>query len=114
MNEPMKISELNKITVDDLVVIPTKALQAFQITLEDAIERRKEQDKSEFLEKVTKMADESGVVLDEILLSPPRKMPIIRFRNPDEPSQGWSGRGRKPNWLLALIESGRSIEEFEV
>ncbi|MDQ7091411.1 MAG: H-NS histone family protein [Methylococcales bacterium] len=110
----MKISELNKITVDDLVVIPTKALQGFLITLNDAIERRKEQDKNEFLEKVAVLANESGVVLDEVLLSPPRRMPTIRYRNPDEPSQGWSGRGRKPNWLLALIASGRKIEEFEV
>jgi hypothetical protein len=29
----MKISEVSKITVDDLVFIPTKALQAFQINL---------------------------------------------------------------------------------
>ncbi len=110
----MKISELNKITIDDLVIIPTKALEGFQITLNDAIERRKEKDKNEFLEKLAILADESGVVLEEILLSPPRRSPTIRYRNPDDLSQGWSGRGRKPNWLLALIETGRTIKEFEV
>lgn len=111
----MKISELNKITVNDLVVIPTKSLQDFQIILSDAIERRKEQDKNELLEKFSALANEAGIVLDELLLSSPKKIPsVIKYRNPDNPSQSWTGRGRKPNWMLALIELGRDAAEFEV
>ena len=110
----MKIVDLNKITVDDLVAIPSKALLGFQITLNDAIERRKELDKTEFREKVISLATELGVPMEEVLLTPLRKVPNIKYRNPDNPTQGWSGRGRKPNWLLALIETGKSIDEFEI
>src|ERR1700675_1072658 len=30
-----------------------------------------------------------------------------KFRNPDNPSETWSGRGRQPRWLTAQIESGK-------
>ncbi|NOQ35062.1 MAG: H-NS histone family protein [Methylococcaceae bacterium] len=110
----MKASDLKKLSIEDLITLSSKDLVIFQMTLNDAIERRKDQDKSDFMDKVATLATESGFALEEVLLTPPRKTPSIKYRNPEEPTQGWSGRGRKPNWLLALIESGRSIEEFEV
>lgn len=110
----MKASDLNKLTVEDLLTVSSKELLSFQITLTDAIERRREQDKSDFLDKVASLATESGFALEEVLLTPPRRTPSIRYRNPEEPTQGWSGRGRKPNWLLNYLEAGRSLKEFEV
>lgn len=38
----------------------------------------------------------------------------IKYRNPDNPSEKWTGRGMKPKWLRELIEQGRKLEEFEV
>ena len=37
-----------------------------------------------------------------------------RFRNPDDPSQTWSGRGRQPRWLTAQLRSGKRIEDFRI
>lgn len=110
----MDISNLTQLTVDDLVSVSSKDLLALQITLNDAIDRRREQDKSDFLDKVATLASESGFALEEVLLTPPRKTPSIKYRNPDDLTQGWSGRGRKPNWLLALLDSGKTLEDFEV
>lgn len=36
-----------------------------------------------------------------------------KYRNPAT-GDTWSGRGLKPNWLRAAIESGRKIEDFAV
>ena len=35
----------------------------------------------------------------------PRVLP--KFRNPLEPSETWSGRGKKPRWMTKLLKSGR-------
>ncbi|MCK5728135.1 MAG: H-NS histone family protein [Methylococcales bacterium] len=110
----MKLSALNKMTTQDFVEIPLKDLQNIQITINDAITRRKEQDRNDIINKMTRIANESGFALEEILASSSKKTSTIRYRNPDNPTQGWSGRGRKPNWLLALVDSGRGIEEFEI
>ena len=37
-----------------------------------------------------------------------------KFRNPDEPSQTWTGRGKQPRWLAAQLRSGRRIEDFRI
>lgn len=35
----------------------------------------------------------------------------IKYRNPDNPNEHWSGRGRQPAWVKAWIASGKSVED---
>jgi DNA-binding protein H-NS len=35
----------------------------------------------------------------------------VKYRNPNNPKQQWSGRGRQPAWVKAWIESGKSVED---
>lgn len=37
-----------------------------------------------------------------------------KFVNPDNRSETWTGRGRKPNWLVAKISKGSKLEDFAV
>jgi DNA-binding protein H-NS len=41
----------------------------------------------------------------------PRVLP--KYRNP-QTSETWSGRGKRPRWLVAAVKSGRRIEEFRI
>lgn len=41
-----------------------------------------------------------------------RKKAVVKFRGPQ--GQEWSGRGRKPNWLVACIHSGFSLDDLRV
>lgn len=38
----------------------------------------------------------------------------VRYRDPDNPSNTWSGQGRRPNWLRDRLEDGAVLDEFEV
>src|SRR6516162_6375215 len=40
----------------------------------------------------------------------PRVLP--KYRNPDQPSETWSGRGKQPRWLTTQLRSGKWIEDF--
>ena len=46
--------------------------------------------------------------------APRRKYPRVfpKYRNPKEPSETWSGRGKRPRWLAAALNDGRKMEEF--
>jgi DNA-binding protein H-NS len=46
--------------------------------------------------------------------TPRRKYPRVfpKYRNPKQPSETWSGRGKRPRWLTAALNNGRKIEEF--
>jgi DNA-binding protein H-NS len=43
-----------------------------------------------------------------------RPYPIVfpKFRNPDEPSETWAGRGKLPRWLTAQLGSGKQLDDF--
>jgi DNA-binding protein H-NS len=45
-----------------------------------------------------------------------RQYPTVfpKYRNPQTPSETWSGRGKQPRWLTAAIKTGRKIEEFRI
>jgi DNA-binding protein H-NS len=35
-----------------------------------------------------------------------------KYRNPENHSETWSGRGREPKWLQHQIASGKTKEDF--
>jgi DNA-binding protein H-NS len=37
-----------------------------------------------------------------------------KYRNPKNRTQTWSGRGRTPLWLQAMIKQGHKIDEFAI
>jgi DNA-binding protein H-NS len=45
-----------------------------------------------------------------------RSYPTVfpKFRNPKQPSETWTGRGKKPRWLTAQLKSGKPIDDFRI
>jgi DNA-binding protein H-NS len=39
---------------------------------------------------------------------------LPKFRNPDNVSETWAGRGKKPRWLNVQLKSGKQIEDFRI
>jgi DNA-binding protein H-NS len=37
-----------------------------------------------------------------------------KYRNPENPSETWAGRGLKPRWLAAALKSGKKIDDFSI
>jgi DNA-binding protein H-NS len=37
-----------------------------------------------------------------------------KYRNPDNPAETWSGRGRKPLWLERELQKGRQLSLFVI
>ncbi len=42
----------------------------------------------------------------------PKVLP--KYRNPEQPSETWSGRGKQPRWLAAQLRSGKKIDNFRI
>ena len=38
----------------------------------------------------------------------------VQYRNPDNASEQWTGRGRQPLWVRHWVESGKSIDLLRV
>src|SRR6202161_3328614 len=37
-----------------------------------------------------------------------------KYRNPENPTETWAGRGLTPRWLTAAIKGGKKIEDFAI
>lgn len=73
------------------------------------------------VQEVKDKAQELGADLAELFgfsKAPSNKTAYVskpRYVHPDNPNLSWSGRGKKPGWLVKLLESGeRSLADFEV
>lgn len=92
------------------------------VDLQDAIAAalivRKDGEKAELKRKLAALAGEAGFALDDLLGSQRGRKAqgpnVVKYRNPKDGSQTWTGRGRKPNWLVEALSKGQKIETFAV
>jgi DNA-binding protein H-NS len=93
-----------------------------QSTIEEASRALKEKQqgkRKDVLNQMKQLAASIGVAV-EIIEGPVagggrkgRKVPI-KYQNPDNLAEKWSGRGVKPKWLQHLLSQGRQLTDFEV
>jgi ParB/RepB/Spo0J family partition protein len=62
-------------------------------------------------------ADQADVVqlqdeVEPVIVKTPS--PAVRYRNPQDPGQAWTGRGRQPKWVSDWIGAGKSLETLQV
>lgn len=36
------------------------------------------------------------------------------YRNPNNPEETWTGRGRKPKWLVAALDAGSTVDQCRI
>jgi DNA-binding protein H-NS len=66
------------------------------------------------------MAARAGLSLSEIVRETRMQSKLkgakvaIKYRNPKNSAETWTGRGRKPNWLVAALKKGQKLESFEI
>jgi len=101
---------LEKMSLDDLKKLRgdvEKAIKSFEAR------QRKEARKA--LEKVAK---DYGVSLDEVVgggkSSKRTSKAAPQFRNPNNPDETWSGRGRQPAWYKQAIAAGKSRDDLKI
>lgn len=37
-----------------------------------------------------------------------------RYRNPDNPAETWSGKGKRPSWVETALANGKSLENLAI
>lgn len=107
---------MTKINIDKMSY---KELLELQDEIAAAIVRRRDDERTEMKKKIEELVSGSGFAVDEILGKSRRGgrrggAPQVKYRNPKDSSQTWTGRGRKPNWLVEALGKGQKIESFLV
>ena len=119
----------------DLDELTLSQLKQLHVRISKEIDKRASNTKADLLKRMRKLAEQEGVTLEDLLgvpavdapakargprrrgeaaPTPPKKAPLpFKYRNPDDPAQGWSGRGRKPGWVVAWLANGGALSALE-
>jgi DNA-binding protein H-NS len=89
-------------------------------------EKRKVGKRKELKDRIRNLLKEEGLSVEDVFPADgrgraraPKGKPLgverpVKYRNPADVSQTWTGMGRKPGWLVEALASGKRIEEFAV
>ena len=109
----MKKINLSSLSIQDL--------QQLKADIDSEISRRS--DRIAAIEAIKQLASEKGLKFEDLLVelggtktkTRRESGPVpVRYRNGSNPSQTWSGRGKRPTWLAEAIAKGASLESFLV
>lgn len=111
----------------DLRSMSRKQLEKLRADVDRALARLDAAEKKKAIEAAEKAAKAFGYSLSELTGKPasgaggkatkPRKARgkvAPKYRNPADPSQTWTGRGRRPRWVVEALESGKKLEDIAI
>jgi DNA-binding protein H-NS len=93
-------------------------LMKLRADVDKALSTLADREKRAAIEAAERVAAEHGFTLAELTagggakLSRNKPKSPAKYRNPANGDETWSGRGRKPRWILDAEAAGRSISDF--
>lgn len=105
------MKQLDEMTKDELDAL-----------IKDAQKAKTERDKQareEAKDQINSILKETGFKLEDLFprYAGPKTETTpgdIAYRDPNNPSNTWTGKGRKPRWLKEREDAGASLDEFKV
>jgi DNA-binding protein H-NS len=91
-----------------------KDLQELEVRVKKAKVSVQDRTRNELRDKLEAMAASAGFKISDLFGGRGGKGRKVaaKYVNPDDPSETWTGRGRKPRWLSAKLKEGDRIEKF--
>ncbi len=104
----------------DITTLSLSQLKDLQQQIPAEIKRREKEEKGKVLEELKSLAVARGFSLDQLLKSDSGDSKIkgrtvqAKYRNPLNAEQTWTGRGRKPQWVIDQLAAGKTIESLAI
>ena len=115
----VKLTYLEKPMAIDLKTMSRSELKKLKDDVVKALNDAEKRERREALKAAKKAAAEYGFALDE-LSGDVRRLDKVKtknppkYRNPDNPEQTWTGRGRKPQWVHDALARGIDVSDLEI
>ncbi|MCK7594020.1 H-NS family nucleoid-associated regulatory protein [Pseudomarimonas salicorniae] len=97
--------------------LSSRELEELIVAAAEQKKKLQKQRLSEVRGKLIEMAREEGYTIEELFGTGRGKAGRTvapKYRNPDDPAQTWTGRGKRPRWVQAQLDAGKSLESLEI
>ena len=112
------LNPTTKETTMDLSNMSVGDLRNLQDQIKQEMKKREHPDVAKAREQILAIAQSVGVPLKDLIgttgLRGKTGTVAVRYRNPDDASQQWTGRGRQPKWVKEWVDGGKSIDKLRV
>lgn len=102
----------------DLSNMSAADLRMLQESIKQELKKREAQEIANARNQIMAIAQSVGVSLKDLIGSGSvraKSGPVaVQYRNPENASEQWTGRGRQPNWIKAALETGRTLDALRV
>ena len=101
----------------DLTALSLKELKQLQQDVTTAVAEFKDRERNAALAEVEAFARERGLSpadLAGISNKRTRRPAAPKYANPTDASQTWTGRGRRPLWVVAAMAEGKSLDDIAI
>lgn len=100
----------------DVETLSRAELMKLRDEVDRAILAKQAEERAAVRARLAEVARAQGFSLDEVLGKTGKRGPVaVKFRDPRNPENTWTGRGRTPRWMVAAMQGGRvSKEDFLV
>lgn len=78
-----------------------------------SIKKLEKNRKKEGLAKIQSLMAEYDLCTDDLSGKATKKV-AAKYRNPENEAEEWTGRGRKPVWVLEALDNGKTLEDLEI
>ena len=105
--------DLSSYSVEELNELVEKAKMEVAIKEQNRVQ--------EIRSQMEKLASDLNMSVDEVMRFDVKKKKTgskpaskVKFRNPNNPEQTWTGRGKRPRWLQEALDKGAHLEDFAI
>jgi DNA-binding protein H-NS len=91
-------------------------LRNLQEQIKQEMKKREQQEVQKAREQIMAIAQSVGVPLKDLMTVARGKTGTVavRYRNPNDSSQQWTGRGRQPKWVKEWVEGGKPLDKLRI
>jgi DNA-binding protein H-NS len=91
-----------------------RELQELELKVRKARANVHERSRADIRKKAEALITDAGFKVSDIFGGRGGKGRTVaaKYANPDDPSETWTGRGRKPRWLTAKLQDGGKMEKY--
>lgn len=107
----------------DLTQLSEEDLNKMILTIRKELDSRKKHRVIEIRDMIRKAAEDLGMSQDELMSMMlngrhgnrrSRGKVAPKYRNPNNPSETWTGRGKRPRWIESAISSGLTLDDLVI
>ena len=101
----------------NLDALPLKELKEIEKALPKAIAKKEKEMKNEVKQQLIAKAEAEGFSIEELFgskksNSKPKGKVAMRYQNPNNKDQQWSGRGNSPKWVKEFEANGGNRDDL--